>query len=167
MTIKSKIFEYGNEHESSWPPKYPAEKRGLVGYIDKETKEFVEGYPVDPNPKYGTAPSVIFDSMPPAYHEKAQRIVESRKEWERLDRETGALTFGNVEEPRRHMTKAAQDAKKELKRDRRRASEEALKMVRANPKEINQKWQKEAEKQMDVAKKSGFDKVLNEHGVKV
>jgi hypothetical protein len=153
MTIKSRVFNYGNEHEAEWPPRFPEKSRGLVGYIDPETKEFKEGYPPNPNNQFGTPPTVIFDSMPAAYHEGACRTVESRKEWNRLDQEHGTLTFGNIEEPRRYAKTRTAEEKRELKRDRRRASEEALKMVRANPRHISQKWQKEAEKQEKTAKK--------------
>lgn len=167
MTIKSKIFNYGSEHESVWPPRYPESTRGCVGYIDPETKEYREGYPPNPNNNFGTAATVIFDAMPPAYHERACRTVDSRAEWDRLDKETGSLTFGSTEEPRRHMKKASIELQRDLRRDRRRASQEALKMVRANPKEINQKLNKQAEKQAEAAKKAGLDKVLKTQGIDI
>ena len=165
MKIKSKIHNYGNEHESDWPPRFPTNVSCGSFYWDKETQTFKEGHPPNPNNQFGVAPMAIFDSMPATYHEGACRMVESRKEWERLDREVGTLTFGSIEEPRRHMQKAAEESKRSLKKDRRKASEEALKMVRANPKEIHEKWQKEAEKQAENAKKSGLDKVLKESGL--
>lgn len=165
MTIKSKVHNYGHEHESAWPPRLPENPRGVVGYWDKEAGCFKEGYPPDPNPKLDTAPIAIFDSMPPTYHERACRLVESRSEWERLDKETGSLTFGSIKESRAHVEKGNKEQAKALKRDRRRASEEALKMVRANPREINQKWQKHAEKQAEIAKKSGLDNLLKDNGV--
>lgn len=162
MTIKSKIFNYGNEHEADWPPKFIETPRGLVGYFDKETLTFKEGYPPNPNNNFGTPPSVIFDSIKPTYHEAAQRVVDSREEWNRLDEEHGCLTFGSIKESRRVADKAAKDAARALKNDRRKASEEALKMVRANPREINQKLNKQAEKQLEIANKSGLDKLITE-----
>jgi hypothetical protein len=167
MTIKSKIHNYGHEHESDWPPRFPENPRGLVGYIDPETKEFKEGTPPNTNNQFGVAPMVIFDSMPPTYHEGACRTVESRKEWNMLDEQTGSLTFGSMKEPRKHIERGNTEAAKALRADRRRASEEALKMVRANPKEINQKWAKEAEKQAEVAKKSGLKTLLKEKGIEL
>ncbi len=165
MKIKSKIFEYGNEKESSWPPKYPAKRTRGVFHVDQDTKELTPGYPKSKNKKYGVAPMAIFDSMPPTYHEGACRLVESRAEWERLDRETGSLTFGSMDEPRRYAAEGSKKEQKAIKQDRRRAAEEALKMVRANPKEINQKWNKHAEKQKDLAKKSGLEPMLKEKGI--
>jgi hypothetical protein len=164
-SIKSKIHSYGHEHESQWPPRFPKKARGCVGYWDKEAGCFREGYPPDPNPKLDTAPIAIMDSMPPTYHERACRTVESRKEWERLDRETNSITFSSIKESRSHIQAGANAEAKALRQDRRRASEEALKKVRANPREINQKWQKHAEKQLETAKKSGFDTLLKEKGI--
>jgi hypothetical protein len=164
-SIKSKIHSYGNEKESSWPPQFPENPKRVTGYIDPETGEFREGYPPNRNNQFGVAPMAIFDSMPPTYHEGACRMVESRGEWNRLDRETGCLTFGSVKEPRKHIEKGNNEQKKALRQDRRRASEEALKMVRANPKEINQKWEKHAEKQAKEAKESGLDTILREKNI--
>lgn len=165
MTIKSKIFNYGSEKEAEWPPRFPEGKRRGVFHVDKVTKEISPGLPPNENPRYGVAPMAIFDSMPATYHEGACRMVESRAEWERLDRETGCLTFGSIKEPRQCVAKGAEAQKKAIKQDRRKAAEEALKMVRANPREINQKWAKQAEKQKEIAKKSGLEPLLKEKGV--
>lgn len=153
MTIKSKIFNHGDEHESDWPSRYPQSSRGFVGYWDRDSQSFKEGYPPNPNNIFGVAPIVIFDAMPSTYHEGAGRSVESRSEWDRLDKETGSLTFSSIDEPNRHIARRTKEEATALKADRRRASEEAIKMVRANPREINQKLQKEAEKQAKEAKK--------------
>jgi hypothetical protein len=67
MTIRSKIHEYGNENESEWPSKYGTGQSGHF-YWDAEKKEFIEGYRPNPNPRYGTAPMVMFDEMPTTYH---------------------------------------------------------------------------------------------------
>jgi hypothetical protein len=165
MTIKTRSFQYGSDKEASWPPQFPERSKGLVGYIDPETKEFCEGYPPNRNNRFGEAPMVIFDSMPKTYHEGACREVESRAEWNRLDEQTGSLTFGSTAEPRKHIEKGTKEQMKALRDDRRRASKEALQKVRANPREINQKLQKEAERQAKIARKSGLDTILKEKGI--
>lgn len=167
MTIKSKIFNYGNEHEAEWPPLFGSkdENTAQVYHWDPETQSLKEGHAPNRNNQFGQAPHVIFDSMPATYHEGACRTVESRKEWERLDKETGSLTFGSVNESRKHIARGNKEQAKELKADRRRAALEAIRKVRANPREINQKFQKQAEKQLETAKKSGLDKILKEKGV--
>lgn len=167
MSIKTRIFEYGNDKEASWPPRLPQDNKGGHWYWDSEAGCLKEGYPPNPNNQFGVAPSVIFDSMPPTYHEAACRTVESRQEWERLDKEHGSLTFGSIKEPRKHIEKGNKQKAKELKEDRRNASLEALRKVRANPREINQKLKKEAEKQEEEAKKSGLTKLLKEAKVEI
>jgi hypothetical protein len=164
MTIKSRIYQGGSEKEGVWPegPK----KYGLK-YWDAESQTFKDGPRPNPNKIYGKAPTVIFDSMPKTYHEAAGRYVESRAEWNQLDKETGSLTFGSIEEPRKIQQKAALEEKKALKADRRRAAEEALKKVRANPKETRERLSKEAEKQAEIAKKSGLTKLLKDEGIKL
>ncbi len=162
MSIKSKIHSYGDEKEAAWPPRFPKNPKGVVGYWDKDKQKFVEGRPPNPNNQFGVAPMAIFDSMPKTYHEGAGRDVESRQEWKRLDEETGSLTFSSIKEPRRHIENGNKEYQKELKKDRRRASEEALKMVKSNPRHIRQKLDKQAEKQAQEAKKSGLTKLIKE-----
>lgn len=163
MSIKSKIHTYGNEHESEWPPRFPENPRGVVGYVEPSTKKFVEGHPPNPNNRFGTSAALHLDSMTPTYHEKGCCMVESKQEWDRLDRETGALTFGSVEEARRYAKRNVDDEKKALKADRIRAAKAAREKVRSDPRGVRQKLQKQAEKQAEIAKKSGFDTLLKEH----
>ena len=159
MSIRTKTFNYGNEHEAEWPPKYPQKPGGFVGYWDKESQSFKEGYPPRPE-KHGEAPIVIFDSMPRTYHEGACREIESRKEWELADKQHGCITFGDKEQAKPRVD-AANEAKRK-KQELRQASLTALKAYRENPKEISQRLQKEAEAQREVAEKSGLDKLIKE-----
>lgn len=160
--IKSKIHKYGNENESTWPPMFGTNNgRGGVFYIDKETGETKEGYPPDPNPKYGQAPIAIMDSMPKTYHEAACREVESRKEWNRLDKEHGCITFGSQEEAQRPLKQRIKEEKTDYKKGLRKASETALQMHRENPREMSQKVAKQRELQERIAKQEGLDKSID------
>lgn len=151
MSIKSKIHNYGHEKESSWPPRFPREdNKGGHWYIDPD-KGLTEGYP-PPDPNRGKAPLVIFDSMPAEYHQGAGRIVESRKEWDRLDKEHNTLTFGSRKEIKRSTKQGKKQKEKEFKEDRNIAVREGIQKVRANPKEIREKLQKEGEKQRETAR---------------
>lgn len=160
MPIKSKIHTYGDEKESSWPPRLPSKNNSGSFYWERDKQEFVEGRPPNPNNQFGVAPIAIFDSMPATYHEGAKRLVESRQEWDRLDKETGCLTFSSLKEPKKYAEKGKNDYEKELKKDRRKATEEAIKMVRANPRHIHQKIQKQGEAQENEAKKSGLTNLI-------
>lgn len=164
MTIKSKVHVYGNEKESEWPSQFGTGEKGLF-HVDKNTLELKEGYPENPNPKYGEAPIVMFDSMPETYHDAACRPVESRKEWERLDKEYGTLTVGSIDQAKPKVD--AFYERKKYKDELRRASKTALDVYRANPKEVRQKLEKQAEEQIKTLKKAGLTKQLKDVGVKV
>lgn len=151
--IVSKTHNYGNENESTWPPRFGT----------NEGKGFrkVYGEYFEPN-NFGQAPMVQFDSMPKTYHEAAGREVESRKEWQRLDKEHGCITFSSQEEAARGTKKGIAEEKQALKDDRRKASLKALQMHRENPKEMRDKLKKTRELQETIAKKEGLDKGINQ-----
>jgi len=157
MTIKSRIHEYGNEKESDWPPKYGTRKAG-VGYWDKETNSYKEGYPPI-REKLGQAPSVIFDSMPGEYHQGAGRVIDSRKEWERADKEAGTLTFGSKDQAEPKVDQAFK--RQQESRERKKAIRKTLQAWEQSPKEMKQKITKRREIQREVAEKSGLDNLID------
>jgi hypothetical protein len=162
--IQTKLFCFGHEHESEWPPAFGSRQSGPMYYC-KERKCMVEGYPPNPNNCFGVAPMVMFDEMPTTYHEAAGREVNSRKEWERLDRETGAITFGSREEPTKHIQNNVKQEEQALRDDRRRASLNAYQAYKENPQEVIQKVAKQTEQQMQTLEKSGIDINAIKHGV--
>lgn len=162
--IQSKIHNYGSKNESSWPPKYPPKSNAGRFYWDKEAQEFKEGNPPNPNNQFGTAPMVIFDSMPPQFHEGACRTIESRKEWELENKAHGMATFSSMEAAKPKRNEQAE--KKKKKEEYRRASIAAMETVRSNPRYVRQKLEKQGEQQMAMAKEIGLDKTLKEIGAK-
>lgn len=169
--IKTKLFNYGNEKESSWPPRFGTnDNKGAVFYVDHETGKVKEGYPPPRVEKLAEAPQVIFDSMPPSYHEGACRMIESRKEWERADKEHNTVTFSTVDESKRHIKKGIDRERQEIKQDRKQASEKAIRHYKENPQSIREKLNKRAEEQEEVLRKSGLKtevkKQLKKHKVK-
>lgn len=167
--IKSKIFNYGDEKESSWPPRFGTnDNKGGVFYIGDDGK-IKEGYPPERNPKLAEAPQVIFDSIKPTYHEGACRVIETRKEWELADKQHNTLTFSSLEESKRHVAKGAFNEKKEYKADIQQAKEKAIKAYRENPKEIRARLNKQAEEQektLTKAEKKLLNKELKDTGIK-
>lgn len=162
MTIRSKVHQYGNEKESSWPSQFGTGEKGVFHLDNGEVKE---GYPPQRHEKFGTPPLVIFDSMPETYHNGACRPVESRKEWERLDKECGTITFGSKESAKPALS---EEKKEQMRREEARKDfVEAMHMYRANPKEVKQKLAKRAEQQIERLKKSGLQKPLEQQGVKI
>ena len=166
MTIRSKPHIGGHEHESEWPPREPSGAKGRF-YRNPKTGEFdaTEPDPEAQPKRYGRAPLVMFDSMEPVYHEAAQRMISSRKEWELTDKMTGSITFSSKEQAR--PPKSESVLKRELKADRRKAGLEALQRYRANPREVKQKIQKQAEQQMQTLKKSGLEPHLKKEGITI
>ena len=159
-----KIFSYGNENESSWPPRFPEKSNGFIGYWDKETNTFKEGFPPNPNPKYENAPQIIFDSIKAEYHKGACRVIESRKEWELADKEHNTITFGSIKDSKPKLD--AFYAEKKRKDELRRASRAALQAYKENPKEVRQKLEKQGEQQIETLKRSGLAKQLKNMGIK-
>lgn len=158
--IVSRVHKYGDLKESSWPSQYGTLDK-TPKYIDPITKELKDGYP-PPREVYDTPPQVIFDSMAPQYHEGAGREVTSIREWDRLDKETGQLSFSTDEERRRHVSKGQLEERRALRRDRHNASRTALQAYKENPKEVKAKVAKRREEQRRVAKQSGLETLIKE-----
>jgi hypothetical protein len=163
--VRSKIHNYGHEHESEWPPQFGERKSG-VSYYDKEKGCMVDGYPPNPNPRHGQAPIAIMDSMPPTYHEAAQRTIESRKEWEMADKQHGTITFGSKEQATPKVDQFYKE--RERKAELRQASTKALQAYKENPQEIKQKLARQTEQQLATLEKAGFDlNNIAKDGVKI
>lgn len=159
--IQTRYVKWGeNEKESEL---FSEPKRGGSGrfWWNNETKKFEPGDP-PPREVFGQAPSVIFDSMPKTYHDGVCREIESRQEWALADKESGKLTFGSIEEPRRYTAQGIAAEQRELARDRHQASVTALKAYKENPKEVSAKVKKRAEQQREMAEKAGLDTLIDE-----
>lgn len=89
--ICTRVFNYGNEKESSWPPKFGTGGAGIY-HIDKSTGELTEGYPKSNIQVFGKAPFVIQDSIEPYYHPAACKVVESRSALKHMDQACGTIT---------------------------------------------------------------------------
>lgn len=112
--IQTKTFNYGNEKESAWPPKYGTnEGRGYHGYFDSERGEFVEGDPPSRTANRGKAPMFISDTMPETRHPGTGEVVDSRSRWQAIDKKNGWVTTGSKEDTgttKRHRDIKAEDA---------------------------------------------------------
>lgn len=74
-------------------------------YWDKETQKFIEGYPPDPNPKFGVAPMFFSDEMPRMRHPKTGEVIDSRSRWRRVDKANGCITTSPTEKINRRPRK--------------------------------------------------------------
>jgi hypothetical protein len=159
--IRSKIHEYGKPNESEWPPRFGKRGSGR-SYWDAEKKCMVEGNPPPKYEKHGQAPLAITPSMPAQYHEGVGRVIDDRNEWRMADEQSGCITFGSREEVSRTTQKGVSSEQKALKQDRRKASLEATRAYRENPKAVKDKLRHEGEKQAQIAKKAGLNKLIKE-----
>lgn len=102
----------------------------------------------------GDAPMVMFDSMEPEYHHGVCKTIDSRKDWQEADKLSGSATISQQEwkTKRERIPKLKAAAERELDKDRRRASVEALRASRENPVEFEAKMIKQAERQEQSAK---------------
>lgn len=90
--IKSRVFQYGDDCESDWPPKYgTSQGRGSFGYWDSNLKKFVEGAPPQ-RQKHGEGPYIIGDTIDKYYHPGACQWTDSRSKLKALDKDTGCIT---------------------------------------------------------------------------
>lgn len=126
-------------------------------YWDKETHEFKEGYPPDPNPKYGQAPLFMSDEMPKAcYHEGACRYVSSRSEWNKLDKLTGMQTLGHYEPVKPKKSEA--EKLKEIEQDIDIAIEKAKTQLDAGMAPLSEEQKAKHKEQNEyLTKKLGID----------
>ncbi len=149
--IKSRVHEYGNAKEASWPPQFPETAQGFHGYWDKEQQRFMEGSPPIREKIYGEAPTVIFDSMPKTYHHGIQREIETRSEWRAADAAAGTITFGSREEAAPRIDQA--NERKKRRQEIRKASVTAMQAYRENPREVSQRVEKQTIAKIEKAKK--------------
>lgn len=78
--IRSKIYETGDEKESSWPPRFGTNKgKGGVFHIDKETGELREGYPQRDRGLAVIDHNYISDDMPPTRNPLNPREIYTSK----------------------------------------------------------------------------------------
>jgi len=68
-------------------------------YWDKVERKLKEGFPPNPNIRYGDAPYIITDTIDPYYHPAAGKYVESKKELDCLDKACGTITTDKKLEP--------------------------------------------------------------------
>lgn len=116
--IKSRPFQFGDENEAAWPPRYGTGGTGSY-YWDQKKHKFVSGAP-PAREVYDTAPFVISDSLKGAfYHHGACKWTDSRSELRAIDKATGCITTDK-------QIPADPSEQRRLKRERREDGTKAL-----------------------------------------
>jgi hypothetical protein len=153
--IQTKIFEYGDENESEWPPKYGTGKGGCW-YYDKETRKMVEGRPPPTEKTYGQAPYVIGDTLKQAYyHPGAERWTESRSQLNALDNATGTITTDKKLPP---DPSNARERERLRRLDHKKSLREAVQMVDAGTAPLSEETKEKCRIHNEVVSKAlGMD----------
>lgn len=124
MTIKTRVFNYGDEKESSWPPLFGTGGSGL--YHLGEDGKLKEGPPPDKTKRYGEAPFVIQDTIDGFKHAASGEWIESRSKLRDTDRACGTITTDKRQDATPYTRAREQRYKRELKADIHQAMRRAI-----------------------------------------
>lgn len=94
--IQTRPFHFGDENESSWPPRFGTGGAGIY-HRDKATGKVVEGPPPHTEVRYGEAPAIFTDTIEPYYHPGAEQWVDSRARLRDCDKATGCITTDKLQ----------------------------------------------------------------------
>lgn len=115
--IQTRIFQYGDEKESSWPPRFGTGGSGVY-HLGKDGK-IKKGCPAPEVIPFGKAPYVIQDTIEPYRHPATGRWLESRSALRQEDAATGTITTDKKLAPIPHR-------QRQLERERRQDGHDAL-----------------------------------------
>lgn len=125
--IVTRTFQYGDEKESEWPPKFGTvsifgDEHGGLFHIDEETGETREGPPPYKYNYFGRSANVHQDSMEPYFHPGINRYVDTRRGLQEADRASGMISSGT---PLPADDSLVRERAAQRKRDREQAIEKA------------------------------------------
>ena len=121
--IRTRLFNYGDEKESSWPPLFGTGGAGLFHYRDGELKE---GPPPPKVEKYGQAPFVIQDTIDGFKHSASGEWIESRSKLRDTDRACGTITTDKPLDAAPYRREREEKQRRESKEDIHRAMRKAI-----------------------------------------
>lgn len=129
--IQTRIFNYGNEKESSWPAKFGTStilgenQGGGLFHIDEATGELADGYPPPKVKKRGRAPAIIMDSIEPHYHHGACMWTDSKTGIRDMDKASGMVTLDHpLKGDKSHLKRLKDERRKDLHESMLRAVED-------------------------------------------
>lgn len=121
--IRTRLFNYGDEKESTWPPLFGTGGAGLYHYRDGKLQE---GPPPSNIKKFGEAPFVIQDTIEPHYHHGACRWTDSRSEINQFDKATGCITTDKRQDVAPYLRAREKRLADERKKDINQAMQRAV-----------------------------------------
>lgn len=89
--IQTRVFNYGDPKESSWPPMFGTGGTGVY-HISKHTGELEEGYPAPEIVPFGVAPMISMGTIRPEVHPGTGEVVDTVKKWDEVNNVLGYTT---------------------------------------------------------------------------
>lgn len=120
--IRTRVFNHGDEKESSWPPLFGTGGAGVYHYRDGKLNE---GPPPRPE-TYGQAPFVIQDTIEPYRHPATGQWVESRAALNAIDKACGTITTDKHQSAEPYAKAREKRRREESKRDVHQAMRRAI-----------------------------------------
>lgn len=143
--IQTKVFNYGNEKESEWPPRFGTRETGRF-YWDKEKQKFCEGTPPR-HPVYDRAPNIITDTIDEYYHPGACTFVDSKSRLRDMDKACGTITTDKKIPPNKQ---AKIDRERELAKDRHDALHKAVAQIDAGTAPMTEETRELCKRQNEI-----------------
>lgn len=148
--IVTRPFNYGDDNESEWPPKFGDRESGHF-YYDKETRQTIKGFPPTKIQKFGDAPYIIGDTIDQYFHPGAGMWTDSKSGLRNLDKSTGCITTDKMI-PADNSAKKQREA--ERKKDGHEALHKAVAMIDAGTAPLTEETRAMCERQNEIVSKA-------------
>lgn len=159
--IQTRPFQFGDENEGTWPPRYPSGEKGLF-HVDRETGKVREGPPPPRIEKFAQAPYIISDSMEPYRHPMTGQVLESKSALRETDKATGTIT---TDKPFKPDPAIAKEKREKAKADKAQALRRSLGELRAGVSHLTEEKREQCRRADEaLTQKLGWDvsKVLKD-----
>jgi hypothetical protein len=154
--IQTRVFNYGNEKESSWPPMFGKGGSGL--YHRGEDGKFHEGLPPPKFQKFGEAPFVIQDTIDAYRHPMTGEVIESRSKLLATDRACGTFTTDKKQDCSTIRKSREKQLNTERKKDIHEAMRKAVAAIDSGNAPLSEETRHKCELQNQIVSDAlGFD----------
>ena len=154
--IQTRVFNYGDEKESSWPPMFGKGGSGL--YHRGDDGKFHEGPPPPKFPKFGEAPYVIQDTIDAYRHPATGEVIESREKLLATDRACGTFTTDKKQDCSAIRKSREKQINAERKKDIHEAMRKAVAAIDSGNAPLSEETRAKCESQNRIVSDAlGFD----------
>lgn len=152
----TRVFNYGDEKESSWPPRFGKGGSGL--YHRTEDGSFKEGPPPIRVKIFGKAPFVIQDTIEAFRHPMTGKVIESRAELLATDKACGTFTTDKKQDCSGIRRSREQHMAAERKKDIHEAMRRAVAAIDSDNAPLSEETRHKCQVQNEIVSDAlGFD----------